>query len=120
VAVRDHLDKFGVVGAAIAALCCLGLTAILSIAAALGVGFLINDAVLAPILVVSLALVVWGLVRGYRRHRNWLPLVIGGAGSLALAIASLAFPSRPIAYVSIAALVIASIANAVLLHRSHV
>jgi mercuric ion transport protein len=119
-AIPDHLDKFGIVGAAIAALCCLGLPAILSVVAALGLGFLIKDAVLAPILILSLALVIWGLVRGHRRHRSWPPVVLGAAASLALAIAALARPSRPAAYASIAALVMASIANAVLLHRRHV
>jgi mercuric ion transport protein len=118
--VRDHVDKLGVIGATIAALCCLGVPAILSVAAALGMGFLINDVVLAPLLILSLALVLWGLVRGYRRHRHWLPVIVGVAASIALAAASLVWPSRSIAYASIGALVIASLANAVVLHRRHV
>jgi mercuric ion transport protein len=115
---RDHLDKLGVIGAAITALCCLGIPAVLSVVAALGLRFLINDAVLAPILVASLALVVWGLARGYYRHRNWLPVALGVAASIALLSASLAWPSRPVAYASIGVLVIASFANVVALRRS--
>jgi len=115
---RDHFDKLGVIGAAIAALCCLGLPAILSVVAALGLRFLINDAVLAPLLVISLALAVWGLARGYRRHRNWLPVALGVGASVAL-VATLLWPSRPLGYASIAALVLASIANVVLLYQHH-
>ena len=113
---RDYLDKLGIIGAAIAALCCLGVPAILSVVAALGLRFLITDAVLAPLLVISLALVIWGLARGYRRHRNWLPLATGVVASVALVAVSLVWLSRPVAYASIGALVLASIANVVLLH----
>ncbi len=117
---RDHFDMLGVIGAAVAALCCLGIPAILSVVAALGLRFLINDVVLAPLLVISLALVVWGLARGYNRHRNRLPVAIAVAASVALVAASLVWPSRPVAYASIGALVIASFANVVALHRSDV
>jgi len=93
---------------------------ILSVIAALGLRFLINDVVLAPLLVISLGLVFWGLARGYRSHRNWLPVAVGVVASIALVAASLAWPSRPVAYASIGALVIASFANVVVLHRRHV
>ena len=46
-----HLDKLGVVGSLIAALCCLGVPTVLSIFTAIGLGFLINDAVLLPLLI---------------------------------------------------------------------
>jgi mercuric ion transport protein len=36
----DHLDKVGITGATIAALCCLGLPTILSILTAIGLGFI--------------------------------------------------------------------------------
>lgn len=116
---RDHLDKVGIVAATVTALCCLGLPAILSVITAVGLGFLIRDAILAPLLILSLALIVWGLARGLRRHRNAVPLVIAGVACIVLVIAALVRPSRPAAYASIAALVLASIANAVLLHRRH-
>lgn len=43
-------------GAAFAAACCLGVTAVLSLLTAIGAGFLINDAVLIPLYVAFLAL----------------------------------------------------------------
>src|SRR6266852_6277955 len=115
---RDHIDKAGVVGATIASLCCLGVPAILSVVSAIGLGFVIRDAVLAPLLIFSLALVVFGLARGLRRHRRRPPFVIGALASVALVAATLVAPSRPIAIASVAALVVASVMNSVLLHRS--
>jgi mercuric ion transport protein len=46
---KDHLDKIGIVGSFIAAACCLGIPAVLSIVAASGLGFLIKDTYLRPI-----------------------------------------------------------------------
>jgi hypothetical protein len=46
--------------------------------------------------------------------------VIGSAASLILVMATLIRPSRSATYASIAALVLASITNVVLLHRRHV
>jgi mercuric ion transport protein len=49
--------------AAFAAACCLGVAAALSALAAVGAGFLINDAVLIPLYVAFLALSLWLLYR---------------------------------------------------------
>src|SRR5258708_38224289 len=114
----DHIDRAAVLGATIAALCCLGVPAILSVVSAIGLGFLIRDAVLAPLLILSVALVGFGLGRGLRRHRHRLPVVIGALASVALAAATLVAPPRPILFASVAALVAASVMNAILLHRS--
>jgi len=114
---KDHIDKAGIIGATFAALCCLGMPAILSVVSAIGLGFLIRDAVLAPLLILSVVLVVYGLVRGLRRHRHRLPLVIGAVAGVALVAATLVGRSRPIAFASVAALVAASLMNTVLLHR---
>lgn len=107
-------DRIGVVGATLTALCCLGTPAIVSVLVALGLGFLINDAVLVPLLLGSLVLVLWGLASGWRRHRRPTALIIGVAAAPLLFAFSVVVPSRPMAYVSIAALVGASILNAVL------
>lgn len=64
--INAHLDKIGVAGSMVAALCCLGTPAMLSLVAAVGLGFLINDAVLVPLLAVFLEATLWGLVLGWR------------------------------------------------------
>jgi hypothetical protein len=79
----------------------------------------VNDSVLAPLPILSLALIVWALARGFRRHGNVSAVVIGSAASLILVMATIVRPSRWAAYASVAVLVLASITNAVLLHRLH-
>jgi mercuric ion transport protein len=109
--VDQYLDKVGVGGSLFAALCCLGFPALLSILSAVGLGFLINDAILLPLLVVFLALTLYGLYRGYQRHRKPGAVVLGGVSTAALLVFLLVFFSRPLAYLAIAGLVAASVLN---------
>ncbi len=73
---KEHVDKIGVVGSFIAAACCLGLPAVVAIFTAIGLGFLIDDAVLRPFALVFLALTVAGQVFGYRAHHRPWPLFL--------------------------------------------
>lgn len=109
--VDQYLDKLGVGGSLFAALCCLGFPALLSILSAVGLGFLINDAILLPLLVVFLALTLYGLFRGYQKHRKPGAVLLGGGSAVALLVFLLVFFSRPLAYLSIAGLVAASVLN---------
>jgi uncharacterized RDD family membrane protein YckC len=52
---KRHLDKIGVGGSLFAALCCLGFPALVSILSAIGLGFLINDDILRPMMIVFFA-----------------------------------------------------------------
>lgn len=113
----DHVDKVGILGATFAALCCLGLSAVLSVVTAVGLGFLIKDAILLPLLILSLAITLWGLLSGWRRHHNGAALVLGVLASAALIVFSYFRPSRPLAFSSIAALVAASVLNVVFLRK---
>jgi mercuric ion transport protein len=108
---NQHLDKDDVGGSVFAALCCLGFSALLSILSAIGLGFLINDAILLPLLVVFLAFTLYGLYQGYQKHRRSEAVLLGGASTLALLIFLLVFFNRPLAYLSIAGLVTASVLN---------
>jgi len=110
---RDHVDKVGILGAAFAALCCLGISAVLSIVSAIGLGFLIHDAVLLPLLILSLLVTLWGLYSGWKRHGRPAALALGGAAAVVLFISSFVHQSRPVALASIAALVGASVLNVV-------
>lgn len=113
----QHADKVGVVGSTIAALCCLGIPAVVSVVTSVGLGFLLNDAILLPLLLLSLALVVWGLFRGYRRHGRIGALALGVIASGTLFVFAYVAPSRPLAYVSIAGLILASVLNVFLARR---
>jgi len=116
---RDHIDKAGLLGAVFGALCCLGISAVVSIVTAVGLGFLLNDAVLLPLLVASLLVTLWGLSSGWRRHHNPSALGLGVLGGSGLFAFSFVRQSRPLALASVGVLVISSLLNAVMLHRRH-
>jgi len=69
-----QIDQIGVggslFGSFFAGLCCLGSAALMSILSAFGLTFLVNNAILQPILIVFLLLAVFGLVLGVRYHGN--------------------------------------------------
>ncbi|HEV8628808.1 MAG TPA: MerC domain-containing protein [Thermoanaerobaculia bacterium] len=114
---RDHIDKVGMLGAAFAAVCCLGIPAVLSVVTAIGLGFLIHDALLLPLLALSLGVTLWGLASGWRRHHHSSALVVAGIASAGLVAFTFVRTSRPLALVCIGLLVGASILNIVLLRR---
>jgi len=104
-----HLDKLGIVGSLIAALCCLGVPAVLSIFAAIGLGFLINDAVLLPLLGVFLLITLIGLFSGYRLHRKKAALIVGLVSAVVMFLFLFIFP--PITYIGLVGLIAASLLN---------
>lgn len=116
---REQADKVGILGATFTALCCLGISAVVGAVSAVGLGFLINDAVLLPMLIAFLALTVWGLVSGWRRHGRPGALTLGAIAAVALLVSSFFIPQPGLAYTSIAALVAASVWNAAALYRRH-
>lgn len=62
--------------AGFATLCCLGLTALVSLLTAIGATFLTTDATLKPLLAVSLVITIVASGFTWRRHRNPLPLLL--------------------------------------------
>ncbi len=76
----------GLVGAGVAAACCLGIPVVLSALGAAGMGFLIHDAYLFPIFVAFIAFALWTLYRSSRSHRNLAPFWVGLAGGVLSAI----------------------------------
>lgn len=117
--INAHLDKIGVAGSMVAALCCLGTPAVLSLVAAVGLGFLINDAILVPLLAVFLVATLWGLVLGWRRHGRIPALALGGVACILLFVSVLFLGSRLLAYLSITGLVAASVMNVMLARPRH-
>jgi mercuric ion transport protein len=110
---QRNLDKIGIGGAAFAALCCLGFPALLAIVSAAGLGFLINDAVLLPLLAISLLITLWGLYSGIRHHHNWSAFGIGVVGAVSMGL-SIMLGTALLAGVGIAALILASLLNILL------
>ena len=71
-------------GAIFAALCCAGLPVILSVLTAIGLGWLRRDAILWPLMFISLAIALWGLEAQRRLHHASGPLVLALLGAIAL------------------------------------
>jgi len=59
---NDQTKQYvGLIGSAIAAACCLGLPIVLSALTAIGLGFLIHDAILIPLFMVFVGVNLWML-----------------------------------------------------------
>ena len=114
-------DKIGaggsLFGSFFAGLCCLGSAALMSILSAFGLTFLINNAILQPLLIVLLLLAVFGLVLGLRYHGNRWPLIIGILGAVTVYVFRYVFSNSLLAWLGIACLVIASLLNVFLRRR---
>ncbi|AGG90847.1 MULTISPECIES: MerC domain-containing protein [Rhodanobacter] len=80
---KDLLKQLGsLLGALFAAACCLGLPLLLSALSAAGLGFLIHDAILIPLLAAFVALNLWLLWRATGRHARRQPFVLGVFGGV--------------------------------------
>lgn len=80
--ISRHGDKVGFVGTVIAALCCIGIPAVIAFLVAIGAGFLINDLILLPLLVLFLVISLWGLWTSKDRHGSRIPFAMGLAATI--------------------------------------
>jgi mercuric ion transport protein len=79
-------DVAGATGSILAAFCCAGIPAVVGALTAVGLGLLITDVVLLPVLAAMLALAMWGLARGRSIHGSRGPLALGAIGAIALTV----------------------------------
>ncbi len=84
--IKENLDKIGMPGSIFAALCCIGTPALLSFLTAIGMGFLINDLILFPLLGLFLAVTGYGLAMSKKRHGRNQPLIIFGVSTALIVI----------------------------------
>jgi len=117
---KKHTDKVGVAGSIFAALCCLGFPALLSILGAIGLGFLINDAILLPLLVVFLVVTLGGVYLGVRHHGSWLAFVIGLISAVSVFIFIFLTFNKVLAAVGVAGLIVTSMLNVWLRMRANI
>ena len=119
-AIRRYLDKIGALGSIFTALCCLGVPALLSILSAIGLGFLINDAILLPLLVAFLVITVVGLISGRRHHWKPWALIVGVLSSLVVVGFLFIYFNPLLVAVGIGGLILASLLNVWLQHQQEV
>ncbi|MDA2935027.1 MerC family mercury resistance protein [Acidobacteria bacterium AH-259-D05] len=70
-------DKLGFVGTLFTSLCCLGVSVVIAPLTAIGLGFLINDLILLPLVLVFLVITLWGLYTGWKLHDDRRPFLLG-------------------------------------------
>jgi MerC mercury resistance protein len=104
-----HLNQVGLAGALFSLLCCLGFGPLIALLSAAGSGFLINDAVLAPLLVGFLVLGGIGLGITYRRHHRIVPMFVHIISAVILFVFTFIHFVSPLAWLAVAGLVAASV-----------
>ncbi|MDQ6885693.1 MAG: MerC domain-containing protein [Gemmatimonadota bacterium] len=107
-------DSAGVFGAIFAALCCAGVPLIVSVLATLGLSFLRTDAILFPLMGLSLVVALWGFWQGRRRHASSGPLALACSGAVALVAGVVfvhGFPAKQLIGAGAVALIAATICN---------
>jgi len=113
-------DAAGALAAIVAALCCAGTPLIVAALAATGLNALRKDAILWPIMLVSLGVAIWGYWQGHRIHHAREPLIVGVIGALSLSLGVIVvhgFPAMQMIYGGAMLLVAATIWNIVARHR---
>ena len=70
------VDAAGAFGAIVAALCCAGTPLIVAALAATGLSALRKDAILWPVMLLSLAVAIWGYWQGHRVHHASAPFYL--------------------------------------------
>ena len=76
-----HGDKWGPLASIFAAACCLGAAPLLGALSAVGLGFVVDDRILIPLLALSLAATIWGLDRDRPRHGSRGPELLAWAAA---------------------------------------
>ncbi|MER3446275.1 MAG: hypothetical protein C4291_05260 [Candidatus Dadabacteria bacterium] len=94
-------------GSIFAALCCIGTPALLAFLSSIGVGFLINDKILIPLLVVFLGISIGSVYKSFKSHgrKESLILVIVSAIVVFVAI----WFSKLLVYIGLVGLIAASV-----------
>ena len=79
---KNLIKQFsGLIGAAIAAACCLGFPVVLATLGAAGLSFIVHDAYLFPLFVGFIGFSIWMLHRTTRAHAQCAPFWLGVVGA---------------------------------------
>jgi len=78
-----HAGAWGPAGSLVTALCCLGFAPLVAALGAVGLGFVVNDVILLPLLLLFLGVTLWALRRDRPRHGRAGPVRVSATGALA-------------------------------------
>ncbi len=105
----------GSLGSVVAGACCLGLPPLIATLTGIGMGFLLHDAILIPLLLVMLGFTLWSLNASRKRHGQNRPLYFGMTSSL-LAFVGL-WILAPMSWVGFVGLIAVSIWDMLLMRK---
>ena len=113
------VQLFSIIGAALAAACCLGIAIIVTALSTIGLSFLIHDAILIPVFIGFTVLTLFLLYRSGQQHHLKAMFYLGivGSSSAILGLILLMFGVSPIAwliYLGLLILLVSSIWNSVI------
>lgn len=108
---KRHIDKFGLVGSLFSVLCCIGAPAIISLVFAIGLGFLINDAILIPLLAIFLVITLVGLFFGMRRQGNPWAFILGIVSAIITFFFIAIIFNKILAIIGVGGLILSSLLN---------
>ncbi|MGC8536822.1 MAG: MerC domain-containing protein [Rhizomicrobium sp.] len=109
---KRAISKAAFGGVALVGICCLRIPILLSVLTAMGLGFLINDMFLLPLMVLVLSAMLLTLSFDYAIHRHRWPLGLGVISSFALVLFAFAYRFKLAIYLMLAAVVVSRTASA--------
>lgn len=115
---KSALDKTGIGGLTLVAICCLRLEIVFSLLAAIGLGFLTRNTLLMPAMGILLAVILTAMALDYRIHRRSLPLAIAVPGAAVLYFFVFIHRVNLAVYVALSGLVLARILNLIFRRRA--
>jgi hypothetical protein len=108
---KGALDKIGIGGLLVVAVCCLRLSVVLAFLGAIGLGFLIRNTVLMPVMGIILAAILISLALDYQMHRRPLPLMIAVPSAATLYFVVFVHRVNLAVYLTVCGLILAPILN---------
>lgn len=105
----------GAIGSIFASLCCLGFAPLVAVLSGAGLGFIVSDAVLIPLLALALAVALWGIRGSQKKHGQRAPFLVGLGGAIAALVGLFVFV--PLHVTGLILLVGASVWDIILLRR---
>lgn len=106
----------GSFGSILAGACCLGLPPLLAALTGIGMGFVLHDAILIPLLIILLSFTVWSLHKSRKQHGHNNAFYLG-AGSSVVAFVGLWF-FAPVSWLGFIGLISASIWDIMLVRKN--
>ncbi|MES2178048.1 MAG: MerC domain-containing protein [Gemmatimonadota bacterium] len=107
-------DSAGVFGAIFAALCCAGVPIVVGALSVVGLSFVRKDAILWPLMSISLIIALWGFWKGRQFHGGAGPFLMATVAAVML-VAGVVFihgpPAMTVIWVAVVALIVATVWN---------